>query len=91
MAISGSGGWTPSVRVSVRNGKMKLGGPIHNVPKSATHLPLTALEKFIDNPKSYIYVAVADEGGTVELDRLLREHGIVYDSNDVGVGRFNDA
>lgn len=91
MAISGSGGWTPSVRVVVRKGRLVLNPPIHNVPKSVTHPPDIAVEILSVNPMAYIYVPVGDEGGTWRLNELLKERGIVYDSSDVEVGRFNDA
>lgn len=77
MAISGSGGWTPSVRCFIYNRQLKLGGPIHNVPKSETHSPHLALTLFIENPKAYIYVPVADDGGTVRLAELLLEEGMI--------------
>lgn len=77
MAISGSGGWTPSVRCTIYNRKLKLGGPIHNVPKSVTHHPEVAAAILELNHKAFIYVPVAEDGGTVYLNELLIEKGLV--------------
>lgn len=77
MAISGSGGWTPSVRVFIYNRKLTLSGFIHNVPKSVTYPPEVAAQKFVENPDAIFYATVAEDGGTVRLAYLLEELGLV--------------
>lgn len=77
MAISGSGGWTPSVRCTIYRRKLKLTGPIHNVPKSVTHHPEAAAELLVQDHRAFIYVPVAEDGGTVRLNEILVEKGLV--------------
>jgi hypothetical protein len=77
MAIAGSGGWIPSVRVVVRTRKLILCGYMHNVPPEVVFMPLQAAAHFVDKPDAYIYVAVKDEGGTVFLNDLLREMDLI--------------
>lgn len=77
MAISGSGGWIPSARVSIRNRQLILHPPFHNVPASVVWMPEQAAAHFIDDPLAYIYVPVSDGGGTVYLCELLVEMGVI--------------
>lgn len=77
MAIAGSGGHPSSVRVVLRNRKLVLTGYIHNVHPSAVWMPEWAACKFYDDPKAYIYVPVAEGGGTVYLAELLREMDLI--------------
>lgn len=73
MAISGAGGWIPSVRVSLYNRTLILSPPIHNVPPSQIFMPEQAAAYFVDNPKAFIYVPVGEGGGTIYLAELLEE------------------
>lgn len=77
MAISGSGGWVPAVRVSVSRRQLRLSRPIHNVPPEVVWHPEDAAAHFVDDPKAYIYVPVRDHGGTAYLIELLEEMGII--------------
>lgn len=77
MAIAGSGGWTPSVRVCIYNRRLVLSGCIHNVPAKVVWLPEKAAAKFAEDPKAYIYVPTSDDGGTVHLAKLLQEMGLI--------------
>ena len=76
MAISGAGGWIPSVRVSLHNRTMILSPPIHNVPPNQVFMPEQAAAYFFDNPKAFIYVPVGENGGTIYLAELLEEMGL---------------
>lgn len=75
MAIGGNSSYIPAVRVSIWNRKLKLSGPIHNVPREVLWMPEQAAARFLDCPQAFIYVPVAEQGGTVYLDELLRELG----------------
>lgn len=77
MAIAGSGGWIPSVRVSLQRRKLKLSPPFHNVPPEACWMPEHAAAKFIDDPAAFIYVPVRDGGGLDYLDELLVELDLI--------------
>lgn len=77
MAIGGNSSYIPAVRVSIVRRKLKLSGPIHNVPKEVIWMPEQAAARFLDCPQAFIYVPVSEQGGTVYLDELLRELGEV--------------
>lgn len=77
MAISGSGGWIPSVRLRVRGRKVLLDQISHNVPPEVCWHPEHAAAYFIDNPDAYIYVATFRWGGVHYLNDLLRELDLI--------------
>lgn len=77
MAISGSGGWIPSVRVSLWQRRMKLSPPFHNVPPEAVWMPEQAAARFIDDPNAFIYVPVREGGGLDYLHDLLVELDLI--------------
>jgi len=77
MAIAGSGGWIPSVRVSLRQRHLQLSPPFHNVHPSQVWLPEQAAARFIDCPQAFIYVPVSEHGGLDYLHDLLVELGLV--------------
>lgn len=72
-AISGSGGWIPSARVSLRGRQLELHPPFHNVPPAACWLPEHAAARLIDCPDAFIYVPLRDGGGLDYLHDLLEE------------------
>lgn len=77
MAIAGSGGWIPSVRVSLYNRKLVQGSIAHNVPPETCWQPEHAAAYFIDNPHAYIYVSTIRWGGVLYLAELLRELDLI--------------
>lgn len=77
MAIAGSGGWIPSVRVSLWQRKLKQAQIAHNVPPEACWFPEHAAAKFIDDPQAYIYVPIRDGGGLDYLHDLLVELDLI--------------
>ena len=76
MAIAGSGGWIPSVRVSICRRTLKLHPPIHNVPSTVVWMPELAAAHFVDDPDAFIYVPTSEGGGVIYLSELLREMGL---------------
>lgn len=77
MAIAGSGGWIPSVRVCIRHRTLKQAQIAHNVPQEACWMPEQAAAKFIDDPHAYIYVSIRDGGGLDYLYDLLVELDLI--------------
>ena len=77
MAIAGSGGWIPSVRVSLNHRQLQLSPPFHNVHPSQVWLPEQAAARFIDCPKAFIYVPVSEHGGLDYLHELLVELDLI--------------
>lgn len=55
MAISGAGGWPPSVRVSIRNKELRQ-GICHNVPPEVAKTAEQAAAILIADPKDMPYV-----------------------------------
>lgn len=77
MAVSGSGGWIPAVRVYIYRRKLVFSGYMHNVPREVIWLPEQAAARFIDCPDAYIYVPTSQDGGTIYLAELLKEVGLI--------------
>jgi len=77
MAIAGSGGWIPSVRVSLRQRQLQLSPPFHNVHPSQVWLPEQAAARFLDCPQAFIYVPVSEHGGLDYLHELLVELDLI--------------
>lgn len=77
MAIAGSGGYIPAVRVSIYRRALILHPPIHNVPREVLWMPEQAAARFVDCPNAYLYVPTADEGGTIYLHDLLEEMDMI--------------
>lgn len=77
MAISGSGGWIPAVRVSLYNRQLRLHPPFHNVDPMVVWLPEQAAAKFVDDPHAFIYVPTSEGGGTMYLAELLEEMDLI--------------
>lgn len=79
MAIAGSGGWKPSVRVSIIKRKMVLASIAHNVPPSVARTAAEAALEFKENPKAFPYVNLREGGGTGELYVILVKIGLIDD------------
>lgn len=54
-----------------------LGKPFHNVHPLVVWQPEYAAAHFVDDPKAYIYVPLADNGGVQYLSELLVEMDII--------------
>lgn len=77
MAISGSGGWIPCVRVSIYKRRLRLAQIAHNVYPSQVWMPEQAAARFVDCPDAYIYVPIRDGGGVEYLHDLLVEMDLI--------------